>query len=113
MKDGEWIATISSKLSGKIGSAWQDICGSVDDYQEAKGRLLKVCGYTPKLAAERFFGFRPEQNKGLTADQLYHRGLQLFRRLVAPHKVQKDAEFSFMRGWMCAIIPELCWTPEL
>lgn len=74
MKDGEWIATISSKLSGKIGSAWQDICGSVDDYQEAKGRLLKVCGYTPKLAAERFWGFRPEQNKGLTADQLYHRG---------------------------------------
>ena len=59
VKEEEWITIISSKLSGKMGSAWQDICGSVDDYQEAKGRLLKVCGYTPKLAAELFFGFRP------------------------------------------------------
>ena len=87
VKEDEWITIISSKLSGKMGSAWQDICGSVDDYQEAKGRILKVCGYTPKLAAELFFGFRPEQSKGLTAAQLYHRGLQLFRRMVAPHRV--------------------------
>ena len=105
-KEDGWIVIISSKLSGKVGSAWQDICDIIDDYRGAKDRLLKVCGYTPKLAAELFFGFRSDQSKGLTADQLYHRGLQLFRRLVAPHKVPEGAEFSIMRGWMCSIVPK-------
>ena len=67
--------------------------------------MLKVCGYTPKLAAEFFFGFKPEQSKGLTAEQLYHKGALLFRRMVAPHMVQREVEFSIIRGWICSVIP--------
>lgn len=94
----DWLTTIASKLSGKMGSVWQDLCVVVEDYQEVKSRLLKVCGYTAKLAAEVFFGFRFEQIKGMTADQLYHRGMQLFRRMVAPHRVSEEAEFAILRG---------------
>ena len=71
IKEGEWVTIIASKL---CGCAWQDICTSVDRYQDVKDRLLKVCGYTPKLAAEVFYGFRCEHSKGMTADQLYHMG---------------------------------------
>ena len=55
IRQGEWIAVIDSKLTGKLASAWQDICVTVVEYQEAKDRLLKVCGYTPRLAADVFF----------------------------------------------------------
>ena len=54
IKQEEWVAIIDSKLNGKMASAWQDICVTVVDYQEAKDRLLKVCGYTPRLAADWF-----------------------------------------------------------
>ena len=77
-----------------------------DKYQEVKERLLKVCGYTPKLAAEVFYGFRCEHSKGMTADQLYHRGVQLFRRMIAPHRVSDEAEFTILRGWVCSVIPK-------
>ena len=43
---------IASKLSGKLGMAWQDVCVGTGDYLIAKDRVLKTCGYTPKLAAE-------------------------------------------------------------
>ena len=56
IKQEEWITVMDSKLCGKMASAWQDICVTVDEYQEAKDRLLKMCGYTPKLAANVFFG---------------------------------------------------------
>ena len=83
INQGEWVAIIDSKLSGKMATAWQDITVTVTEYQEAKNRLLKMCGYTPRLAADVFFGFKADQSKGMTADQLYHRGLQLLRRMVA------------------------------
>ena len=102
----EWISVISSKLSGKIGNTWQDVCVDTAKFQVAKDRLLKVCGYTPKLAAELFYGFRPEHSKGMTADQLYHKGVQLFRRMIAPHGVIEEVEFSIIRGWVCAIVPK-------
>ena len=69
IKEGEWVTIIASKLCGKMGCAWQDICTSVGRYQDVKERLLKVCGYTPKLAAEVFYRFRCEHSKGMTADQ--------------------------------------------
>ena len=86
----DWLTTIASKLSGKMGSVWQDLCVVVEDYQEVKSRLLKVCGYTAKLAGDVFYSYRSEQIKGMTADQLYHRGVQLFRRMVAPLKASED-----------------------
>ena len=41
----------------------------------------------------------------MTADQVYLRGVQHFRRLIAPHKVGEEAEFSILRGWVNYIIP--------
>ena len=36
----DWLTTLASKLSGKTGSMWQDLCATCDDYQEVKTRLL-------------------------------------------------------------------------
>ena len=102
----DWLTTLTSKLSGKTGSMWQDLRATCDDYQEVKTRLLKVCGYTAKLAAEVFFGFRFKHVKGMTADQLYHRGVQLLRRVVAPHKIGEEAEFAILKGWVSSVIPK-------
>ena len=102
--EGEWLTTIASKLNGKMGSSWQDLCVSMDDYNEVKSSLLKVCGYTPKIAGEVFFGFKPEHTKGMTADQLYHRGMQLVRRMVAPLKLTEALEFAILRPWVCASV---------
>ena len=104
VKEEEWVPIVESRLSGKIGSAWQDITITVADYSEARDRLLRMCGYTPRLAADSFFGFRAENSKGLTADQLYHRGQQLFRRMIAPGKVSEEIEFAILRGWVGTII---------
>ena len=100
----DWITIIDSKLSGKMATAWQDIAVTVVEYQEAKNRLLKLCGYTPRFAADGFFGFRAEHSKGLTADQLYYRGLQLLRRMLAPHRASEEIEFAIMRGWVGTVI---------
>ena len=102
--EGEWLTTISSKLNGKMGSSWQDLCVTMDDYHEVKSSLLKVCGYTPKIAGEVFFSFKPEHTKGMTADQLYHRGVQLIRRMVAPLKLTEALEFAILRPWVCSSV---------
>ena len=104
IKREEWVTIIDSRLSGKMASAWQDITITVADYQEAKDRLLKMCGYTPRLAADSFFGFKLENSKGLTADQIYHRGQQLLRRMIAPGRAGEDVEFSILRGWVGTVI---------
>ena len=104
--DREWLTTIASKLSGKVGSVWQDLCVVSEDYQEVRNRLLKSCGYTAKLAGDLWFGFKADQVKGLTADQLYHKGVQLLRRLLSPSKVGVEAEFALVRAWMGFIIPK-------
>ena len=104
IKQEEWVPIIDSRLSGKMASAWQDITITVAEYQEAKGRLLTMCGYTRRLAADSFFGFKMENSKGLTADQLYHRGQQLLRRMIAPGRATEEVEFSILRGWVGTVI---------
>ena len=42
--------------------------------------------------------------KGMTADQLYHRGQQLLRRMIAPGKVSEEVEFAILKGWIGAVI---------
>ena len=106
VKKEDWVSIIELKLNGTIASAWQDVLPSVSDYQEARDRLLKTCGYTPRLAADRFFGFRMEQCKGMTGDQLYHRGQQLLRRMVAPGKLSEEMEFSILKGWVGCVVPK-------
>ena len=63
-------------------------------------------GYTPKIAGEVFFGFKPEHTKGMTADQLYHRGVQFIRRMIAPLKLGEAVEFAILRPWVCAAVPK-------
>ena len=106
IKREEWVSIIDSKLNGKLASAWQDITVTAVEYQEAKDRLLKMCGYTPRLAADVFFGFRAENSKGMTADQLYHRGQQLLRRMIAPGRASEEVEFAILRGWIGAVVPK-------
>ena len=101
----EWVSILASKLGGKVGSTWQDLCMTGDGYEEVKGGLLRVCGYTPKLAGDVFFGFRSEAMRGMSADQLYHRGVQLLRRMVAPLKVPADLEFAILKPWVWAVVP--------
>ena len=102
--EGEWLSIIASKMSGKIGSTWHDLCVAMDDYYEVKAGLLRVCGYTPKLAGELFYGFRAESLKGMSGDQLYHRGVQLIRRMVAPQKLTPELEFALLKPWVWSIV---------
>ena len=105
LPQGEWQAMIEARLSGRIAVAWRDMAAEAVGFEEAKYKLLKSCGYTPKVAAEMFFGFRQDNCKGLTADQLYSRGQQLLRRSVAPVKLTGEAEFALLKGWIYAVIP--------
>ena len=101
----EWVAILASKLGGKVGSAWQDLLMAEGCYQDVKAGLLKVCGYTPKLAGEVFLGFRQEAMKGMSADQLWHRGVQLLRRIVAPAKLEPGVEFALVKAWIWSVVP--------
>ena len=105
VKRDDWVSVIDAKLTGKVASMWQDLLAKTGDYQEARDGLLKASGYTPKSACEKLFDFKMEQNKGLTADQLYLRGQQLLRRAVAPVRLEEKAEFSILRGWLGHVIP--------
>ena len=102
----EWLTTISSKLGGKVGCVWQDLRVLSDDYHEVRNRLLKSYGYTAKLAGDLWFGFNAEQVQGLTADQLYHKGVQLLRRVLSPSKIGPEVEFALLRAWVGFGIPK-------
>ena len=106
IREGEWIGVIDMKLKGKMSTAWQDASALAGDYEEAKRKILKMCGYTPKLAADGYYSFKAEQCKGLTADQLYHKGLQMLRRMLAPVNIAEEAEFALLKGWVCHVIPK-------
>ena len=106
IKEEEWVGIIDQRLKGKKSMAWQNALKGAAGYWEAKGKILKVCGYTPKAAAEGFFGFKTERCRGLTASQLFHEGQQLMRRLLAPTKISEEAEFAFMKGWIFHVIPK-------
>ena len=105
IREEEWVSIIDLKLKGKMSIAWQDAVALAGDYTEAKGRVLRMCGYTPKLAAEGFYGFKTEQCKGLTADQLFHKGLQMLRRMLAPVRIAEEAEFALLKGWIFNVVP--------
>ena len=45
----EWLTIVGSKLGGRMGSVWQDMSVGIEDYQELKMSLLKVCGYVATL----------------------------------------------------------------
>ena len=102
----EWGAVIAAKLSGRVGAAWEDLQVEGADYGSMKTGLLSICGYTPKIAGDLFFGFRQESIKGMTADHLWRRGVQLLRRMVAPGKLEASFEFSIVKAWIWAVVPK-------
>ena len=106
VKEEDWIHHISSKLHGTTAQVWQDAACLEEDYLMVKQKVLKACGHTPKLAAEAFYSFRSEQAQGLTGDQLYNKGCQLYRRMVAEATDPKEVEFLTLRGWIYSVVPK-------
>ena len=101
----EWADVIESKLKGRLAIGWQDAVNGTGGYQEARDRFLKGNGYTPRVAADKFFGWKVEQTGGLTVDQLYQMGQQLSRRMLAPGRLTEELEFNLVKGWLGTVIP--------
>ena len=93
----EWLGVVAAKLSGEIGATWQELCLTTDDYQSVRGAVLKGCGYTRKAAGEAFYAFKTESLKGMTADQVYRKGVQLLKRMLAPKVVDQETEFLMVQ----------------
>ena len=105
VKKEEWVDVVESKFKGRLAISWQDAVASTGGYQEARDRILKSNGYTPRVAADKFFSWKVEQTGGLTVDQLYQMGQQLSRRMLAPGKLSEELEFSLVKGWLGTVIP--------
>ena len=102
--EGEWLPVIASKLSGEVGTSWQELCLGTDVYQEVRTGVLKGCGYTPKAAGEAYHAFRAESLRGMAADQVYRKGAQLLKRMVAPRVIDKELEFDLVKPWVWACV---------
>ena len=100
------VSIIASKLTGRLSLVWLDTAGDVISYQDTKEAFLRVCGFTPKIAGEAFFGFSIDQCKGLTAEQLYHKGQKLYRRLTTPVVADPELEFSLLKAWIYHLMPK-------
>ena len=105
VKKDEWCDIVESKLRGRLAISWHDAVTTAGGYQEARNKLLKSNGYTPRVAADKFFGWKLEQTGGLTVDTLYQMGQQLCRRMIAPGTQSEQVEFSVVKGWMGTVIP--------
>ena len=101
----EWVDVFDSKLRGRLAISWQDAVTNTSDYKEARDKMLKSNGYTQRIAADKFFGWRVDQSGGLTVDQLYQMGQQLSRRMLAPGRLSVELEFDLVKGWLGTVIP--------
>ena len=102
--DRDWLPIVASKLNGEVGASWQELCMGEGEYQAVKAALLKGCGYTPETAGEAYHAFRSEHLKGLAADQVYKRGAQLVKRMVAPMIIEKEMLFRLVKPWVYACV---------
>ena len=100
----EWLGIMASKLNGEVGATWQELSMTTDVYLEVRAAVLKGCGYTQKAAGEAFHAFRFENLRGLSADQVYRRGVQLIKRMVAPTELDRETEFRLVRPWVYSCI---------
>ena len=100
----EWLGVVASKLSGEVGATWQELCLTSDEYQEVRRAVLMGCGYTQKAAGEAYHAFRTDNLRGMSADQVYRKGAQLLRRMVAPKVLDKETEFLLVKPWVCACV---------
>ena len=44
----EWLALVGTKLTGGLGTSWQDLVDEGLDYWGVRTALLKGKGYTPR-----------------------------------------------------------------
>ena len=100
----EWLGLVAAKLNGEVGASWQELCMGGGDYQAVRASLLKGCGYTPRAAGEAYHAFRSEQLRGLAGDQVYRKGAQLLKRMVAPLVMDKEMEFRLVKPWVYSCV---------
>ena len=102
--ENEWLTLIAPKLTGGLGTSWQELCDEGLDYWAVRTALLKGCGYTPSLAGEAYYAFRQEQLKGMAGEQVFKKGAQLLKRMVAPLVLEKAAVFKIVKPWVYACV---------
>ena len=102
--ESEWLTLIAPKLTGGLGTSWQELCDEGLDYWAVRTALLKGCGYTPGLAGEAYYAFRQEQLKGMAGEQVFKKGAQLLKRMVAPLVLEKAAIFKIVKPWVYACV---------
>ena len=102
--EGEWLALVAAKLNGEVGASWQELCMGEGDYQAVRAALLKGSGYTPRAAGEAYHAFRFEHLRGLAGDQVYRKGAQLLKRMVAPMVLDKEMLFRLVKPWVYACV---------
>ena len=100
----DWLTLVASRLNGEVGASWQELCMGEGDYQSVRASLLKGCGYTPRAAGEAYHAFRYEHLRGLAGDQVYRKGAQLLKRMVAPLVMDKEMEFRLVKPWVYASV---------
>ena len=100
----EWLSLVAAKLTGELGVSWQELCMGEADYRAVRAALLKGCGYTPRAAGEAYYGFRQEHLKGLAGEQVYKRGAQLLKRMIAPTVLDKETVFKIVKPWVYACV---------
>ena len=101
---GEWLTLIAPKFSGSLGISWQELSDEGLGYWEVRTALLKGCGYTPELAGEAYYAFRQDQLKGMAGEQVFKRGAQLVKRMLAPLVVDKAVIFKIVKPWVYACV---------
>ena len=98
--EGEWLAQVGTKLTGGLGTSWQDLVDEGLDYWGARDALLKGKGYTAGQAGDDFFTFKHEHLRGLAGEQVFKKGAQLLKRMVAPTVLDKDTVFKIVKHWV-------------
>ena len=106
VSEESWISIIGDKLTGRLSRVWLDAARDDRSFDETRKAFLKVCGYSPKISGETFFGFTLKQCKGLTAEQVYHKGEKLFRGLNAPLVPNPKVEFNTVSAWVYHLMPK-------
>ena len=102
--EGEWLAQIGTKLTGGLGTSWQDLVDEGLDYWGVRTALLKGKGYTPSQAGDDFYAFKHEHLKGLAGEQVFKKGAQLLKRMVAPTILEKSTIFKIVKPWVLACV---------
>ena len=104
IQENEWLTLIAPKLTGALGTSWQELCDEGLDYWAVRTALLKGCGYTPELAGEAYYAFRLEQLKGMAGEQVFKKGAQLLKRMVAPLVMEKAMVFKIVKPWVYSCV---------